>query len=93
MAQKQDADLLAAAEWKVSTPASIVDEFQPHDIFSGDETARFYQGFLDKRPWYAVERDCRRQKAMDCITLLLWTNMDRMGKWPLMVIGKSKSPL
>ncbi|CAM2096801.1 unnamed protein product [Caretta caretta] len=35
-------------KWNVDTLLSILDEFQPHDIFSADDTALCYQAFQDR---------------------------------------------
>ncbi|XP_006004800.1 tigger transposable element-derived protein 4-like [Latimeria chalumnae] len=90
--EKQDADLPAAAEWKAETLPSILDEFQPCDIFNVDKTGLFYWSFLDRGLGMLREEFAGGKKAMDRITLLCCANMDRTEKWPLMVIGKSKSP-
>ncbi|XP_006007310.2 tigger transposable element-derived protein 4-like [Latimeria chalumnae] len=90
--EKQDADLPAAAEWKAETLPSILDEFEPCDIFNADETGLFYWGFPDRGLGMLREELAGGKKAMDCITLLCCANMDGTKKRPLMVIGRSKSP-
>ena len=79
-------------EWMTGSLLTILEEYQPENIFNADETALFYKLQPNKSLTLQGE-DCHGGKrSKERLTILPCSNMTRTEKLPLLVIGKSAKP-
>ncbi|KAH8019746.1 hypothetical protein HPB51_021569 [Rhipicephalus microplus] len=85
-------DNSVVAEYRDGRLQSLLQQFQPNDIFNCDKTELFYK-LLPGRPLAFAGDTCHGRKHSEKrLTVLVNTNMSGSDKLSLLVIGKSKPP-
>ena len=78
----------AGAEQRQSMLTSLLQKFGPKDIYNSDKTDLFYRATQHGSLVYKHEALPDSKKAMDRVTVLYCSNMLRIDKRKLLVIGK-----
>ncbi|XP_060077937.1 tigger transposable element-derived protein 4-like [Ylistrum balloti] len=71
---------------------SILQEYQPCDIYNADETGIFFRLLPDKTLEFKDVKCHGGKLSKDKLTVMVCSNMSGTDKLPLLVIGKSKNP-
>ena len=79
-------------EWRTETLPTIIQDYDPRDIFNADETGLFYRMAPDKTLAFTGEECHGTKQNKDRLTVMLCANMDGSEKLKPLVIGKSKNP-
>ena len=78
-------------QWLSSLP-TLIEGYEPHNIFNADETGLFFKLLPDKTLGFKKEPCHGGKHSKERITVLVGANVDGSEKLPLFVIGKSKKP-
>lgn len=79
-------------DWLQSTLPSILEEYDPKDVFNADETGLFYRCLPNKTLSFKGQSCSGGKISKERITVLVGCNSDGSEKLPLFVIGKSLKP-
>ncbi|NXR70149.1 TIGD4 protein, partial [Rhadina sibilatrix] len=79
--------------WHQNVLLYYLNDYQPKNVFYVQETGLFYQMLPPNTFAFKGETCSVEHKSKESITVVVGTNMDGSEKLPLLIIGKSKSPL
>jgi hypothetical protein len=79
-------------KWKRDVLPSLIENYQPKDVFNADETGLFFKCLPDKTLTFKNEKCHGEKHSKERVTLLLGANMDGSEKLKIFLIGKSKQP-
>ena len=78
--------------WLSTTLLTLLEDFEPQDVFNADKTGLFFK-MLPEKILEFKGTPCHGGKySKERITVLVGANADGTEKLPLLVIGKSKQP-
>ncbi|CAF4851692.1 unnamed protein product, partial [Rotaria socialis] len=84
-------DIATVEEWR-DRLSSIIDEYDPNDVYNADETGLFFKA-LPNRSLVTVKETCKGGKrSKERCTVLLCTNMTGADKLQPLLIGKAAKP-
>ncbi|CAM4823844.1 unnamed protein product [Rotaria magnacalcarata] len=84
-------DIATVEEWR-DRLSSIIDEYDPNDVYNADETGLFRYS-LPNRSLVTVKETCKGGKrSKERFTVLLCTNMTGTDKLQPLLIGKAAKP-
>ena len=78
--------------WKEKLP-SLIEQYEPRNIFNADETGLFYKLQPDKFLHFKGESCSGRKKSKERITVMLAANMSGTDKLKPFLIGKIQKPM
>ena len=79
-------------DWLCNELPSLLEEYDPKDVFNADETGLFFKLLPDRTYTYKGNNCHGGKRSKERITLLIAANMDGSEKLPLLAIGKSAKP-
>jgi len=80
-------DPIPVDEWKRRLP-SIIDKYDPNDVYNADETRLFFQALRDRSLVMDKETCTGGKRSKETFTVLLCTNMTCADKLQPFLIGK-----
>ncbi|CAF2189462.1 unnamed protein product [Rotaria magnacalcarata] len=78
-------------EWKKRLP-SIIEQYDPNDVYNADETGLFFKALPDRSLVMAKEACKGGKRSKERFTVLLCTNMTGTDKLKPLLIGKAAKP-
>jgi len=87
-----EADGSVAIEWIENYLKPILGQYDPNDIFNGDETGIFYRCFPGKSMVFKNDACKNGKRSKDRITVMLCCNMTGSQKIRPLVIGHAENP-
>ena len=79
-------------DWLCNKLPSLLEEYDPKDVFNADETGLFFKLLPDRTYTYKGDNCHGGKRSKERITLMIAANMDGSEKLPLLAIGKSAKP-
>lgn len=89
--ESRSVDGATVEDWKNRLP-SLVQEYEPRNIFNADETGLFYNLLPSKTLSFRGESCHGGKHSKQRLTVLLFTNCDGSEKLPPIVVGKALKP-
>lgn len=80
------------SEWLTDTLPSILQNYDPKNIFNADETGIFYHCLPNKTYAFKNEQCSGGKKSKERLTVLIGCNSDGSEKLPILVIGRYLKP-
>eukprot|EP00795_Rhopilema_esculentum_P012772 gene12772-3505_t len=79
-------------DWLCNKLPSLLEEYDPKDVFNADETGPFFKMLPDRTYTYKGDNCHGGKRSKEQITLMIAASMDGSEKLPLLAIGKSAKP-
>lgn len=80
------------SQWKATILKSIVEEYEPDNIFNMDETGLFFKCLPNKTLTFKHDKCFGGKHSKERVTVVVCANMSGKEKCKILVIGKSKQP-
>lgn len=87
-----DTDLNVVKTWKNSKLKTVIEDFDPDDVYNADETGLFFQCLPNKTFCFSNENCSSGKASKQRITVMVCSNSTGTDKRPLFMIGRSQNP-